>query len=259
VDSIEPVWLFGAIVLACGILLGMLINRLLNSSTADVDQLKSDLERERAEMERYKASVNSHFNKTSDLVKELTQDYVKVYQHLAEGAQTLSDTPEFTQVLEQPQGRVLISVESDADEAVVVTDANTTADFPERLQAESPQAEASAANEPSMAAAPADSAGATQPAATADKLSAAEVAAPKDYAGDDEDDKAAAQSVGTDSKISDDTDKAADQDTDKSKDIENDEPAVPAEDAAASSSQSTPAPTATKQAVADEDDTKPAR
>ena len=43
-------------------------------------------------METYKASVNTHFNKTSDLVNELTQDYVKVYRHLAEGAQTLSET-----------------------------------------------------------------------------------------------------------------------------------------------------------------------
>lgn len=108
----EPVWLFGAIALACGILLGVLINRLLNPSAGDIDQLKSDLERERDELKRYKANVNAHFNKTSDLVKELTQDYVKVYQHLAEGAQTLSDSPEFSQVLEQPQGRVLISVEN---------------------------------------------------------------------------------------------------------------------------------------------------
>ena len=258
-DSIEPVWLFGVIVLACGIFFGMLITRLLTPSTADIDQLKTELERERAEMERYKASVNSHFNKTSDLFKELNQDYVKVYQHLAEGAQTLSDTPEFTQVLEQPQGRVLIAVEGEAAEAATLADVNAMADSPEPLQAESPPAQASPANEPSAAAAPADSSNAPPPAPPADELSAAEAAVPKDYARDDEDDKAAAQSVGTDSKISDDTDKAADQDTDKSRDVENDEPAVTAGDAAASSSQSTSTPAAAKQAVADEDTAKPAR
>jgi hypothetical protein len=84
---------------------------MFSSSPGDADRLRTELERTRSEMERYKASVNSHFSKTSDLVSELTQDYVKVYQHLAEGAQTLSDSPEFTQMLEQSEGRVLISVE----------------------------------------------------------------------------------------------------------------------------------------------------
>lgn len=116
-ESIDPVWLYGAMALACGVFIGILINRLLNPSAGDVDQLKADLQQERAEMERYKASVNSHFNKTSELVNDLTQDYVKVYRHLAEGAQTLSDTREFTQVLEQPRGRVLISVEDESGAA----------------------------------------------------------------------------------------------------------------------------------------------
>ncbi len=115
-ESIEPVWLFGVMALVTGILFGVLITRLLSPASADVDKLVADLELERAEMESYKASVNTHFDETSVLVNELTQDYVKVYQHLAEGAQTLSNTREFSQVLEQPQGRVLISV---VDESVV--------------------------------------------------------------------------------------------------------------------------------------------
>jgi len=231
VDAIEPVWLFGAIVLACGIFLGMLITRLLTPSSADIDQLKTDLQRERAEMERYKGSVNSHFNKTSDLVKELTQDYVKVYQHLAEGAQTLSDTPEFTQVLEQPQGRVLISVESEADEAVALADVSATADSPEPLRAESPQAEVS----------------------QADELSAA--AAPSDYARGREDDEVALQSVGIDYEDSDATDKAADQDADKE---EKTAAAVTTEEVAADSP-STLAQETEKQTVADKDEAKPVR
>lgn len=116
---IEPVWLFGVIALVCGVFLGMLINRKMNPSANDNNQLKADLDAARTEMERYKASVNSHFNKTSDLVNELTQDYVKVYRHLAEGAQTLSDTREFTQVLDQPQGQVLITVEDESSAEAV--------------------------------------------------------------------------------------------------------------------------------------------
>jgi hypothetical protein len=116
VESIEPVWLFGGIVLVAGALFGFVLNRLLNPAASDVEKLQAELEQARKDMETYKASVNSHFNKTSDLVNELTQDYVKVYRHLAEGAQTLSDTREFTQVLDQPQGKVLISVDAPVDE-----------------------------------------------------------------------------------------------------------------------------------------------
>jgi len=119
-ESIDQVWQFVAIALAVGAVLGVLFQRMLGSSTGDADQLRAELEAARSEMERYKASVNSHFSKTSDLVSELTQDYVKVYQHLAEGAQALSDSPEFTQMLEQAEGRVLISVEDDVPEPAAV-------------------------------------------------------------------------------------------------------------------------------------------
>jgi hypothetical protein len=117
VESIEPVWLFGGIVLLAGALFGVVLNRVFNPAAGDVEKLQAELDQARKDMESYKASVNGHFNKTSDLMNELTQDYVKVYRHLAEGAQTLSDTREFTQVLDQPQGRVLISVEAQADQA----------------------------------------------------------------------------------------------------------------------------------------------
>lgn len=113
-EAIDPVWQLGGIALVIGFLLGTVIQMRLKPKSGDIDKLKAEMEKTRAEMEQYKASVNRHFNKTSDLVNELTQDYVKVYQHLAEGAQSLSDTPVFAQMLEQSQGRVLISVEDDS-------------------------------------------------------------------------------------------------------------------------------------------------
>ena len=60
-----------------------------------------------------KPAFNGHFDKTAELVNELTQDYVKVYKHLAEGAQALGDGRNFTNVLEQHQGKVLISVDGE--------------------------------------------------------------------------------------------------------------------------------------------------
>ena len=112
--SIDPVWMFGGIALLAGALLGALICRRFTPTITDVDELRVKLERSRTEMEHYRDNVNSHFSKTSDLVKELTEDYVKVYQHLSEGAQTLSDAPEFTHVLEQQKGKVLISMDGEA-------------------------------------------------------------------------------------------------------------------------------------------------
>jgi uncharacterized membrane-anchored protein YhcB (DUF1043 family) len=116
VESIDPVWLFGSIALVAGVFLGILGNRLLSPRSGDIDKLQAELVQAREAMALYKTNVNTHFSKTSDLVNELTQDYVKVYKHLAEGAQSLSDTREFTQVLDQPTGQVLISVAKETDE-----------------------------------------------------------------------------------------------------------------------------------------------
>ena len=223
-ESIDPVWLFGSIALIAGALLGALVHRLLSTRADDVDKLEAELQQSREEMATYKASVNSHFSKTSDLVNELTQDYVKVYRHLAEGAQTLSETREFTQVLDQPRGQVLISVESETDEAAPSVDASATADPAQVPPADTPQVD-----EPSAAAATSDSTDAPQAhSPQVDEPSAAEVAVPSDYArgGEDdmgEDDKVAAPSVAPVSESSGDTDKGddkvADQDIDKRKDV----------------------------------------
>jgi len=179
VESIDPVWLFGGIALVCGFMLGVLLLRLLNPAAGDVARLRAELEQARSEMASYKASVNDHFNKTSDLVNELTQDYVKVYRHLAEGAQTLSETREFTQVLDQPAGRVLISVEA---ETAQVTD-------PLEAQADRPSvpAEADASGEGSDATA-------TEPVAIVED-SPDVPDTPVDYARVNEDDAVAGETV----------------------------------------------------------------
>jgi uncharacterized membrane-anchored protein YhcB (DUF1043 family) len=252
VESIDPVWLFGGIALLAGALLGVLAHRLLSPRADDVDKLKAELLQSREEMTTYKASVNSHFSKTSDLVNELTQDYVKVYRHLAEGAQALSETREFTQVLDQPRGQILISVESEADEAAPSVGASATADSPQVSPADTPQA-----HDPCATAATVDASDVLQAEAPqVDELSAAEVAAPSDYARGGEDDEVATQSVDPDTESSDDTGKATDQgpdqdgdqDSDKRKDVEDAEPAVTAEEAPAADSLSTPAPAVAKPA-----------
>lgn len=108
-ESVNSFWMVVVIVFAIGAVVGAVVHRLFNVSAKNTAKLQQRLEQVEEELNTYKASVSSHFSKTSDLVSELTQDYVKVYKHLAEGAEKLGDPKKFTNVLEQQQGKVLIS------------------------------------------------------------------------------------------------------------------------------------------------------
>ena len=101
----------GAIALCIGILIGILGYRFLGGSTRQTEKIADELKAAKTELTDYKDSVNQHFHKTSDLVNELTQNYVKVYQHLAEGAQSLGNSESFNNLLEHQKGRVAISLE----------------------------------------------------------------------------------------------------------------------------------------------------
>jgi hypothetical protein len=80
VEYLDSVWQIGIIALVAGVMIGALAYRLLAPSIKQADQIKSELDTARDELDSYKASVGQHFNKTSELVNDLTQNYVKVYQ-----------------------------------------------------------------------------------------------------------------------------------------------------------------------------------
>ncbi len=109
----NSIWLIGFISLTAGVLIGVLAYRLLAPSVRQADQVKSDLDATRDELLRYRDDVNQHFDKTAELVNDLTQNYVKVYQHLATGAQNLGDGKRFDNLLEQQPGKVAIAVDDD--------------------------------------------------------------------------------------------------------------------------------------------------
>ena len=113
-EILNSVWQIGLIALVAGALIGALAYRLISNSTSKTEQIRTELDETRDELAAYKASVQSHFDKTSELVNELTQNYARVYQHLAEGAHTLGDSQALNNLLEQQQGRVLIAVDEEA-------------------------------------------------------------------------------------------------------------------------------------------------
>ena len=113
-EYIQSVWLVIVISLAAGAVIGIVGYRLFAPSLKEADKVKTELDAVKEEMANYKASVNQHFDKTSELVGDLTQSYVKVYQHLAEGSQALGGSKAFTNLLEQHQGKELIAGDDDS-------------------------------------------------------------------------------------------------------------------------------------------------
>ncbi len=110
-DYASSVWQISIIALVAGAMIGALVYRLFSPSVKQAEKIKTDLHQVRGELASYKASVAQHFEKTSELVNDLTQNYVRVYQHLAEGAQTLGDNKAFPSLLEQHQGKISIAID----------------------------------------------------------------------------------------------------------------------------------------------------
>lgn len=97
----QSIWQISIIALIAGGLIGVFAYRYFIPSEKEFDRIKTELEQARAELQSYRAGVSEHFDKTGELVNELAQNYVKVYRHLAEGAETLGAGKTFPELLEQ--------------------------------------------------------------------------------------------------------------------------------------------------------------
>lgn len=90
--------LFGAVGLVLGLGIGFLIGRSAVSKVAEHSaEVEAELWKTKQENEEYHHKVNHHFEKTAELVgeltdsyKDMTQRYKRVYEHLAQGAQSLA-------------------------------------------------------------------------------------------------------------------------------------------------------------------------
>ncbi len=90
--------LMAAIGLLVGIGIGFFLGRSsLAKATEQRAEIESELWQTKREVEEYRHQVNNHFEKTAELLgnltnsyKEMTQRYKAVYEHLAHGAQTLA-------------------------------------------------------------------------------------------------------------------------------------------------------------------------
>ena len=72
-----------------GLLIGLLLARLFLPGPKQVKRLQAEIERLGREHSEYQGRVAGHFQKTGELIGQMTQSYKAVYDHLADGAQTL--------------------------------------------------------------------------------------------------------------------------------------------------------------------------
>ena len=83
----NSVWIIGIVTLAAGALIGYLMGR--SSDNSGQQKLVDQLNEAQQELSEYKGQVNGHFEKTAELVNNLTESYREVHQHLAQGSESL--------------------------------------------------------------------------------------------------------------------------------------------------------------------------
>ena len=127
------VWQISLLALVAGLLIGAMGYRFFAPSIKHAEEVQSELDKAREDLNQYKADVSQHFDRTAELVNDLAQNYVNVYQHLADGAQTLGASKSFNELYGQGQGNPAIALDdrSDAEHemdssAVHATDKDTS-------------------------------------------------------------------------------------------------------------------------------------
>ncbi len=100
-------WGIGLVAFAFGVVAGIIVTYLFLVETKRAKKLQEELERVQGEFDDHRGRVNAHFQKTSDLFHGMTKQYRAVYDHLAEGAQSLCSEELQTPQLEIPETRLV--------------------------------------------------------------------------------------------------------------------------------------------------------
>jgi uncharacterized membrane-anchored protein YhcB (DUF1043 family) len=111
----SSVWIIGIVTLLAGTLIGYLMGR--SGDTSSQQKLVDQLNEAQRDLSEYKEKVNGHFEKTAELVNNLTESYKQVHQHLAQGSETLcmgEHSP--AQLSSQPQPKISEQVKEEPEE-----------------------------------------------------------------------------------------------------------------------------------------------
>ncbi len=92
------------------VIIGVILRSFFTGSggeSKEKDEKIQQLESEVAALEAQKSEVSGHFQKTASLLHDMTGQYKAIYEHMAEGAQTLCDENDSGAVLESLQSGLL--------------------------------------------------------------------------------------------------------------------------------------------------------
>lgn len=110
------IWLIGIACLALGLVIGAAFASRLGGGPVRVRELEEQLRRLRDSDKEYRENVSEHFSTTAELVKQMTESYKDVYQHLATGAQSLCSAEVASRLLPTNSDAVFENSAADAEE-----------------------------------------------------------------------------------------------------------------------------------------------
>ena len=114
------IWLVGIASLALGLVIGAAFASRFGGGPARVRELEDQLRRLRESDQEYRENVSEHFSMTAELVKQMTESYKDVYQHLATGAQSLCSAEVASRLLPANTDAVFENGPAEADELGVL-------------------------------------------------------------------------------------------------------------------------------------------
>ena len=90
-DDTTSIWATGILSFALGLVLGCIGTYLFLGRYSQTARLHEELSELRERFSDYRDQVTQHFMRTSELVREMTQSYRAVHEHLATGARELCE------------------------------------------------------------------------------------------------------------------------------------------------------------------------
>lgn len=144
-DGTVWIWTTAILAVSVGFAAGFLVAYLAVLRDKDATGLREELAREKEEFERYRGRVDDHFVKTSELFQDMTRQYGALYQHLADGAQSLCSDRLVTHQPSVPDSTPMVEHKGGVAPAAAAASSAAT-----RAQA-APQTEAATEAEPSQA------------------------------------------------------------------------------------------------------------
>ncbi|NVK30628.1 MAG: DUF1043 family protein [Gammaproteobacteria bacterium] len=131
--SEQPQWFIPMLAFVAGFIVAAIIFLVRNSS-GKTAQLTQALRQSQEELQAYREKVDAHFATTAELFRETTERYRALYDHLSDGAESLSSMPvktvpwsETAKISDQSESVGLAQADETAEKAKA-TDTSDAAD-----------------------------------------------------------------------------------------------------------------------------------